>query len=51
MYMNTPWRSQAELVYKNKATGHDTGYVRKYDEGLNTALIFVSRMSFVPVHI
>ena len=30
-------------VYKKEATEYDTDYVKKYDEDLNTTLIFVSR--------
>ena len=30
-------------MYKREATEHDTDYVKKYDEDLNTTLIFVRR--------
>jgi len=30
-------------VYKREATEYDTDYVKKYDEDLNTTLIFVRR--------
>ena len=36
-------------MYKREATEYDTDYVKKYDEDLNTTLIFVSRMPFGPV--
>ena len=35
-------------VYKKEATEYDTDYVKKYDEDLNTTLIFVCRASFNP---
>ena len=35
-------------MYKKEATEYDTDYVKKYDEDLNTTLIFVSRVSFTP---
>jgi len=31
-------------MYKKEATEYDTDYVKKYDEDLNTTLIFVSRL-------
>jgi len=31
-------------VYKKEVTEYDTDYVKKYDEDLNTTLIFVSRL-------
>jgi len=31
-------------MYKREATEYDTDYVKKYDEDLNTTLIFVSRL-------
>ena len=31
-------------MYKREATEYDTDYVKKYDEDLNTTLIFVSRV-------
>jgi len=33
-------------MYKKVATEYDTDYVKKYDEDLNTTLIFVCRLSF-----
>lgn len=30
-------------IYKKEATEYDTNYVKKYDEDLNTTLIFVRR--------
>ena len=36
-------------VYKREATEYDTDYVKKYDEDLNTTLIFVSCVSSAPV--
>ena len=33
-------------TYKREAMEYDTDYVKKYDEDLNTTLIFVSRTSF-----
>ena len=35
-------------MYKREATEYDTDYVKKYDEDLNTTLIFVSHASFTP---
>ena len=35
-------------MYKREATEYDTDYVKKYDEDLNTTLIFVGRTSFAP---
>jgi len=32
-------------VYKKEATEYDVDYVKKYDEDLNTTLIFVRRMA------
>jgi len=32
-------------IYGGEATGYDTDYVKKYDEDLNTTLIFVRRSS------
>jgi hypothetical protein len=32
-------------MYKREATEYDTDYVKKYDEDLNTTLIFVRRSS------
>ena len=37
-------------MYKREATEYDTDYVKKYDEDLNTTLIFVSRTLFTPVN-
>jgi len=34
-------------MYKREATEYDTDYVKKYDEDLNTTLIFVRRSSIV----
>jgi hypothetical protein len=34
-------------MYKREATEYDTDYVKKYDEDLNTTLIFVRRPSSV----
>ena len=34
-------------MYKREATEYDTDYVKKYDEDLNTTLIFVRRVSFI----
>ena len=31
-------------IYKKEAAEYDTDYVKKYDEDLNTTLIFVSRL-------
>ena len=36
-------------MYKREATEYDTDYVKKYDEDLNTTLIFVRCSSSVPV--
>ena len=37
-------------MYKREATEYDTDYVKKYDEDLNTTLIFVRRFrSFSPL--
>jgi hypothetical protein len=36
-------------MYKREATEYDTDYVKKYDEDLNTTLIFVRRSSSAPV--
>ena len=36
-------------MYKREATEYDTDYVKKYDEDLNTTLIFVRRISSAPV--
>ena len=33
-------------MYKREATEYDTDYIKKYDEDLNTTLIFVRRSSF-----
>ena len=33
-------------MYKREATEYDTDYVKKYDEDLNTVLIFVRRSSY-----
>ena len=33
-------------MYKREATEYDTDYVKKYDEDLNTTLIFVRLSSF-----
>ena len=35
-------------MYKREATEYDTDYVKKYDEDLNTTLIFVGRVPFAP---
>ena len=35
-------------MYKKEATEYDTDYVKKYDEDLNTTLIFVSCGSLAP---
>ena len=35
-------------MYKREATEYDTDYVKKYDEDLNTTLIFVCGASFAP---
>ena len=35
-------------MYKREATEYDTDYVKKYDEDLNTTLIFVGLVSFTP---
>jgi len=32
-------------MYKREATEYDTNYIKKYDDDLNTTLIFVSRPS------
>ena len=32
-------------MYKREATQYDTDYIKKYDDDLNTTLIFVSRLS------
>jgi hypothetical protein len=32
-------------MYKREAAEYDTDYVKKYDEDLNTTLIFVRRLS------
>ena len=32
-------------MYNREATDYDTDYIRKYDEDLNTTLIFVSHLS------
>jgi len=37
-------------MYKKEATEYDTDYVKKYDEDLNTTLIFVCRSSSAPVN-
>ena len=37
-------------MYKREATEYDTDYVKKYDEDLNTALIFVRRSSLAPAN-
>ena len=34
-------------IYKKEATEYDTDYVKKYDEDLNTALIFVRHLECV----
>ena len=36
-------------MYKREAIEYDTDYVKKYDEDLNTTLIFVRRSLFVLV--
>jgi len=36
-------------MYKREATEYDTDYVKKYDEDLNTTLIFVRRSPFALV--
>jgi len=36
-------------MYKREAMEYDTDYVKKYDEDLNTTLIFVRLLSFTPV--
>jgi len=35
-------------MYKREATEYDADYVKKYDEDLNTTLIFVRHMEFAP---
>ena len=37
-------------MYKREATEYDTDYVKKYDEDLNTTLIFVRRLPFAPAN-
>ena len=37
-------------VYKKEATEYDTDYVKKYDEDLNTTLVFVRLLLFVLTH-
>jgi len=37
-------------MYKREATEYDTDYIKKYDEDLNTTLIFVRRPSPAPVN-
>ena len=37
-------------MYKREATEHDADYVKKYDEDLNTTLIFVRRSSSILVN-
>ena len=37
------------MMYKREATDYDTNYVKKYDEDLNTTLIFVRSLSSVPL--
>ena len=37
-------------MYKREATEYDTDYIKKYDEDLNTTLIFVCRSSFALVN-
>jgi len=36
-------------MYKREAMEYDTDYVRKYDEDLNTTLIFVRPLPFTPI--
>ena len=35
-------------IYKKEATEYDTDYVKKYDEDLNTTLIFVRHLECIP---
>ena len=35
-------RTDFYTVYKRESTEYDTNYVKKYDEDLNTTLVFVS---------
>ena len=35
-------------IYKKEATEYDTEDIKKYDEDLNTTLIFVRCLSFIP---
>ena len=37
------------MMYKREATDYDTNYVKKYDEDLNTTLIFVRSLSSLPL--
>jgi len=37
-------------MYKKEATDYDTDYVKRYDEDLNTVLIFVRRPSYALVN-
>jgi len=36
------------MMYKREAMDYDTNFVKKYDEDLNTTLIFVRSFSFFP---
>ena len=36
-------------IYKKEATEYDTDYVKKYDEDLNTTLIFVRHPLLLPL--
>jgi len=36
------------MMYKREATEYDMNYVKKYDEDLNTTLIFVRSFSSFP---
>ena len=46
---NDDTRLDFYTMYKREATEYDTDYVKKYDEDLNTTLIFVSHLPFSPV--
>jgi len=41
---NDDTRLDFYTVYKNEATEYDTDYIKKYDEDLNTTLIFVCHL-------
>ena len=36
-------------MYKREAAEYDIAYVKKYDDDLNTTLIFVRRLSSTPI--